>query len=148
MPFHFPLQAIVHLRQSIEHQQELRLRAANLAVSQMQHRIAEAELRQRELREIQSRELGVGLTAAELRFELQCEAELLRYKRELEPQLLRLQRARDQQRDVFQQARRGREMLESVRDHKLREYKLEASRREQRDLDDLFLLRRRYSLLG
>jgi flagellar biosynthesis chaperone FliJ len=41
-----------------------------------------------------------------------------------------------------------RETLESVRDRKLRNYKQEALRREQRELDDLFLLRREFSRPG
>jgi flagellar export protein FliJ len=148
MPFHFSLQAVLHLRQSIERQQELRLRAANQQVAQMQHAILQAQTRQQRLRESQSRELGAGTTAAELRFGLQCDAELARYKCGLEQQLSRLQQIRDQQREIFQQARRMRETLESVRDRKLRNYKQEALRREQRELDDLFLLRREFSRPG
>jgi flagellar export protein FliJ len=148
MPFHFPLQAVLHLRQSLEHQQELRLRVANQQVAQMQQGVAQVEARQAELHEDQSRQLAEGLTAAELRFALQCEAQLVRHKRELEQQLLRRLQWRDQQRELFQQARRAREMLESVRDQKLRTYNLEAVRRLQRDLADLFLMRREYLRRG
>jgi flagellar export protein FliJ len=142
MPFRFPLHAVLHLRQSIEHQQELRLRAANQLVAGLQHRIGQLDAHRQQLQRAQTKELWEGVTAAELRFELQCEAELLRSRRELELQCARLQQARDQQRQIFQQARRDREMLESVRDQKLQLYRQEKARREQRDLDDLFLMRR------
>jgi flagellar export protein FliJ len=148
MAFHFPLQAVLHLRQSLEHQQELRLRAANQQVARVQHMIEQMELRQRKLYSEQSRELSAGMTAAELRFGLQCETELLLRRREVEQQLLRLQQLRDQQRGIFHQARLARETLESVRDQQLREHKKEASRREQRSLDDQFLLRQEYLRRG
>ena len=144
MAFHFPLHAVLHFRQSIEHQQELRLRAANQQVARVQHLIEQTDLRRRELQSTQANELNAGMTVAELRFELQCEAELVRHRRELEQQLLQLQQLREQQRELLQQVRRAREMLESVRDRQLREYRQEALRREQRSLDDLFLLRREY----
>ena len=144
MPFNFPLQSILQFRRSLEHQQELRLRAANQQVARSQHLIEQIDLRRLDLQAERSRELGVGVTAAELRFGLQCEAELLRQKRELELQLIRLQQLRDQQREVFQQARRTRETLEAVRDQQLSVYKQEAARRNQRNLDDMFLLRRGY----
>jgi flagellar export protein FliJ len=148
MAFHFPLQAVLHLRQSMEHQQELRLRAANQQVARAQHMIEQMDLRRREFHSAQSRELSVGMRAAELRFGLQCEAELLLRRRELEQQLVRMQQLRDQQREVFHHARRARETLESVRDRQLRGYEKDALRREQRSLDDQFLLRREYLQRG
>jgi flagellar protein FliJ len=148
MPFRFPLQSILNFRQSIEHQQELRLRAANQQVARVRHLVEQIDARRQELHAAQSRELGTGLTSAELRFELQCDEELLRHRRELESHLVRLQQLRDQQREIFQQARRMRETLEAVRDQQLDSYKQEAARNEQRTLDDLFLLRRAYFRRG
>ena len=144
MAFHFPLQAVLHFRQSIEHQQELRLRAANQQVSRVQRVIEQMDLRRQEIHSARAKDLSAGVTAAELRFGLLCEGELLRNRGELEPQLLRLQQLRQQQRELLQQARRARETLESVRDGQLRDYRREALRREQRSLDDLFLMRREY----
>jgi flagellar export protein FliJ len=144
MAFHFRLAAVLHFRQSVEHQQELRLRAANQQVLRAQHRIEQMDARRGELLAAQSRQLSAGVTAAELRFELQCDAELLRHRGELAGQLARLQRQRDEQREIFQQARRARETLESVRDRQLRLFRQEAARREQRSQDDLFLLRREH----
>jgi flagellar protein FliJ len=144
MPFRFPLQSVLHFRQSLEHQQELRLRSATQQVMRVQRLVEQLEARRRELHAAQARELSSGLTAAELRFELQCEGELLRHERELEQQLIKLQQLRDQQRGIFQQAQRARQTLEAVRDRQLDLYRREAARREQRELDDLFLLRREY----
>jgi flagellar export protein FliJ len=144
MPFHFPLQAVLHYRQSMEHQQELRLRAANQQVARAQHLIDQMDLQTKERRSIEMEELSSGTSAAELQFGLLREASMLRRRREFEQQLIRAQQLRDQQREIFQQARRAREMLESLRDQQLHLYKKDAARREQRSLDDLFLMRREY----
>jgi flagellar export protein FliJ len=148
MPFHFPLNTVLHFRQSIEHQQELRLRAANQQVARVRHVIEQVDARRRELDSAQTKELGSGMTAAELQFGLLCEGELLRHRRELGQQLARLEQLREQQREIFRRARRARETLEAVRDQQLRLYQKEAARREQRSLDELFLLRREFLRRG
>jgi flagellar export protein FliJ len=148
MPFHFPLHAVLHFRQSIEHQQELRLRAANQLVARMQRLLEQMDAQRQELHSTQLKRLSSGMTGVELQFELQCERELLRHRRELEQQLARLQQLREQQREIFHQARRARETLEAVRDQQLRLYQKEAARHQQRGLDDLFLLRREYLRRG
>jgi len=148
MPFRFPLQAVLHFRHSIEHQQELRLRAANQQVARVQHLIEVTDSQRQNLYVNQSNELSQGVSAAELQFGLLYEKDLLRQRKELEPQLAQAQQQRHQQGEIFRRARQARETLESVRDRQLDLYKKEASRREQRGLDDLFLLRRKYLRRG
>jgi flagellar FliJ protein len=144
MPFRFALQPVLHLRQSLEHQQELRLRTANQQVARVRHLIEQLDAHRNDLDRQRSQELGAGTTAAEMRFELQREVELLRHRRELEQQLARLQQMRDQQRAALRQARQAREMLESLRERQFEAYRNESARREQRNVDDLFLLRKQY----
>jgi flagellar export protein FliJ len=144
MPFNFSLQAVLHFREGLEHQQELRLRAANQQVARVRHLIEQVDARSQELYSRQMADLSSGLTAAELRFGLLCETELLRHRRELEGELVRLQQLREKQREIYQQARRARQTLEALRDSQLAFYRKEAARREQRNLDDLFLMRREY----
>jgi len=62
----------------------------------------------------------------------------------MQRELVRLQALRDEQQKIFQQARRERETFESLRDRQLREYQREAKRGEQRQQDDLFLMRQAY----
>ena len=144
MAFRFPLEAVFHFRQSMEHQQELRLRAANQLVARARHLLEQLDQRIKEMRTRQSRELGAGTTAAELRFALQCEAALQQQRQQREQELKRLEALRDQQQKIFRQARRERETIESLRNRQLGEYQRERVRREQRQLDDLFLLRQAY----
>jgi flagellar export protein FliJ len=141
MAFHFPLAAVLHFRQSLEHQQELKLRAANQRVARVRRTIEHLDSRHQESVFLQSKRLTDGTTAAELRFELQCEAQLLRQRREAEQQLAVLEQARNQQRELFHQARRARETLATLRDKQLLLYRQRAARSEQRRLDDLFLMR-------
>jgi len=145
MGFRFALQSVLHLRQSLEHQQELRLRAANQQVARVKHGLEQIDTRRRQMQSMQAQELGSGLTAAELRFELHCEEAMQRQRRELEMQLARLLQWRDQQRVLLQRARQARETLEAVRDGELQRYRQQAARREQRTLDDLFLMRKNLS---
>lgn len=144
MAFQFPLQAVFHFRQSVEHQQELRLRAANQQVAKVRHLLDQLDDRIQQVQQRESQELDIGTTSAELRFALGCEAALHQHRQDAERELLRWQNLRDQQQKVFQQARRERETFESLRNHQLREYQRDAARREQRQLDDLFLLRQAY----
>jgi flagellar export protein FliJ len=144
MAFQFKLASVLHLRQSLEHQQELKLRAANQQVARVRHLIEQLDLRRQHWHDVQTKNLVQGLRAAELQFELLCDAELLRHRGLLEQELARQQQLREQQRELFQQARRARETLAAVRDKQLRLYNQDAVRKEQRNLDEMFLLRREY----
>jgi flagellar export protein FliJ len=148
MSFHFPLEAVLHFRKSVEHQQELRLRAANQYVTRVRHLIEQVEHRLKEAGNLRSRQLSSGTTAAELQFSLISESALSAQLPDLQRELVRLRTLRDQQQRIYQQARREREILESLRDRQLREYERNAARREQRQIDDLFLMRQAYLRRG
>jgi flagellar export protein FliJ len=148
MAFRFPLEVVFHFRQSMERQQELRLRAANQQVARVRHLLEQLDRRMEEMRACQSQQLGAGTTAAELRFALLCEGAFEQQRREKEQELVRLQALRDQQQRIFRQARRERETIESLRSRQLREYERNQARKEQRQLDDLFLLRQAYLRRG
>src|SRR5277367_3207539 len=141
MAFHFPLEAVFHFRQSVEHQQELRLRAANQLVARARHQVDQIDDRMRQMQAQQSRALDAGTTGSEVQFALFRESAIRQQRQDWARELTRLEQVRDQQRSVYQQARRERETFESLRDQQMRDYKRAASRREQRQLDDLHLLR-------
>src|SRR6266852_2418385 len=142
MPFRFALQTVFHFRQSLEHQQELRLRAASQQVMRVRHLIDQLDRRVEEVRNTQLQQLKAGTTSAELRFVMLGQAALARQRSELERELARLQHLRDEQQRLFEHQRRQRETLEGLRDGQLRVYQHEAARREQSTLDDLYLLQR------
>ena len=148
MAFHFPLDAVLHFRYSIEHQQELRLRAANQQVARVRHLIEQVDERTKYLQLRSMDELAAGTTSAEVRFSLAAEISLRSHRLDLERDLSRLQSLRDQQQRIFQQARREREVIETLRNQQAHEYERDRARREQRQLDDLFLLRQTYLRRG
>jgi flagellar export protein FliJ len=144
MPFRFPLQAPLHFRQSLEHQQELRLRAANQQVARVSHALEQLDSRIHHTQNLSSQYLATGTTGAELSFLQATEAFLHGQRQELEHELLRCRHVRDQQERVFRQARRERETFENLRNQQLRAYQRDQARREQRSLDDLFLMRKTF----
>jgi flagellar export protein FliJ len=148
MAFRFSLEAVLRLRQGMEHQQELRLRAAHQQVARVRHGIERIDHALGEAEQRSSSTLASGTTSAELLFALQSEAALLEHREKLGAELTRLTKLRDQQAEIFRQARRERDTIESLRDQQFREYKRGALRREQRRVDDLFLLRRDYQQRG
>lgn len=145
MAFRFPLQAVLHLRQSIEHQHELGLSAANQQVARVKRLIEQVDRCILESQQQSLRELESGTSAAEIRFALEMESHLSARRRDLE---LELTRFRDQQQQLFHQARRERETFSILREHQLREYQHNQSRREQRLLDELFLFRQSFRKRG
>jgi flagellar export protein FliJ len=148
MAFHFSLETIFHFRKSVELQQKLRLRTANQQLARVRHLLDQLDSRIREMHARQAQDLAAGATAAELIFALQCQAGMSQQRPAIERELLRLQNLRDVQQKIFHQARRDREVLESLRDSQLRDYECDQRRREQRSLDDLFLMRQAYLRRG
>ena len=144
MPFHFSLQAVLHFRQSVEHQEELRQRTANQQVARVRRVMELADERIRREQEMRSVELQAGTTSAEVRFSVAAQDALRAQRQKLEAELQRLQILRDQQQRIFQQARRERDVIQSLRDRQILEYKRESARREQQRADELFLLRQSY----
>jgi len=144
MPFRFPLQSLLRFRRSVERHEQTQLEIANQRVADMRGKIERLE-QSRDLRnESQRHGLNEGITGAELQFDLLCDGALASYRRDLEKELGQLEKLRDQQYEILRRARLQREILESVRDGQLREYRAQKIRRDQRSLDDLFLMRREF----
>ena len=148
MPFRFPLQSVFHFRQSVEHQQEMSLRAANQKVAHVRRLLEQLDhcLQQEHLQH--QAELCRGTNAASLHFALIRSTSLQETREALERELKRLQNLRDQQQRTFWHARQEREVIETLRERQLGEYKRDTAKRQQRLLDDLFLLRQAYTRRG
>lgn len=148
MAFQFSLQGVLRLRQTVERREEMRLQYANRQVATVRAQIESMDLHLRERALRWHQELNDGTFASELQFELAGESSVRFYRADLSKDLKRLEALRDQQREVFQQARASREIMESIRERQLEIYRQEKSRREQRYLDDLFLMQRKRSSQG
>jgi flagellar export protein FliJ len=142
MAFHFPLEAVLRYRRSIERQQEMRLQQANQKLAATEQRLMELFHTLAKMAGAQIEQLQSGTTAAEMHFSLLCRAAILRQRSELETQKVREQTLCRECVHALRQARQLREAAENLRHQQLAIYQQEGRRREQGQLDDLFLLRR------
>jgi len=142
MAFRFPLDTVLRVRQGMEHQQELLLREANqrLMSVEWQAEKLNSALMANSARALQ--QMLAGTSAAELHFDLLCRSTLLERRRSLEKDVAEARAARDTRAASFRQARQQREIVETLRQHSFRLYHQVESRRQQREIDDVFLLLR------
>jgi len=144
MPFRFPLQAVLHLRESVERQQQLELAAANQQVAGVSRLLEQVDRSIFDCQQESLRMLEFGTSAAALRFALELESGLRAKQTNLQQELARVTLLRDQQQQAFQRCRRERQTLETLRERQWLEYRRDQDRREQKRLDALFLSRQAY----
>ena len=144
MAFRFSLEAVLRLRLSYERLERLRLLALAAMIVRLRDEIAAAAREESVARNARHEMLGRGAMAAELQLGVSAEMARARRNRELAERLAALLRQHVKQSRAYQAARRKREILEHLREKKLREYRREQSRRAQQTLDELFLIRRSY----
>lgn len=138
------MEVLLRYRQGRERQQELLLLEANHQVLQVRHQIEGVNAGLANAAMHAERQLGSGWTAAELQFEMLCRSVLVERRHQLEKELARRNEARSKCLEAAIQARRQREVIETLRAHQFQLYRQEEGRREQRRLDDLFLMRRNW----
>jgi len=142
MGFVFSLQTLLRVREIFE---QAELQGLQTIAAQVDATRAEMEtldrLAEEDRREVWQDSLS-GLSGAELRFHLQREAARREQYESLGQKLLQLETARQAQQARYLQARQQREILSTLRERQEAEYKIEQSRREQRAVDELFLMRR------
>ena len=144
MAFHFSLDSLLRLRRSIEHQQEILLANASHNVALQQQKIMQLEESLRQRMEQEVKQLGVGAHAIELQTTLYIRSRALEKLGELQNELGQLKKVESVCRANLLRARQVRDILETLRERRLRQYQQEEARQEQRRMDDLFLLRREY----
>jgi flagellar export protein FliJ len=144
MAFRFPLEVLLRVRQGLERKQELRLQEANLRVAMVLGQIGDVHTGMENIEARRRPQLESGISAAELQFDVLCHSVLTERQHVLEKQLVEAEGDRHSCSEDFQQARRQREVMDTLRLHQLQDYRQEEARQDQRRLDDLFLLRRAY----
>jgi flagellar export protein FliJ len=142
MAFRFPLEVLLRLQRSVERQRELLLQVANARVDQATLQIEQVESWIRAYSDRQAQGLQTGMNAAEMHFAERCHEVLKDYKQSLEAELSKLEKIRAERRSAFEEARRQREVTHSLRERQLQAYRSEVRRREQRQVDDMFVMRR------
>src|SRR5271166_641859 len=149
MAFHFTLEAVLRFRQSLEDRELLRLQtllARHTALANQREQLRQAA---RHLQEETKLALQQQPTpAVEIHFAMARLHALEQRRQLIGEQLQYLQSAIAEQRSLFEQQRRNREVLETLRDAQWRDYRLVQQRREQARLDEMHLLRRKQQVRG
>ena len=143
MAFQFSLAGVLRYRQSQEERERLalqRLHTRRAALLRELHEIREASLQlQRSLRRHLQQAL-IPAVAVQVCGDMTNRLE--RRQQQLRAALLQLQSEVAVQTERYKQARQKREVLDSLCERQLNEYRRHQQRREQAAVDELFLLRR------
>jgi flagellar export protein FliJ len=143
MAFHFSLDSVLRLRQSLEDQEKQRLetllsRQKGLLDEIERSRDADFEMRLK----MQLQLIQGGLSAGEVQLQTFFLHARERHRQFLQIEVHKLQKDIAHQISAYQQERRRREVLESVRDRQLEIFQSEQQRKNQAQIDELHLLRR------
>jgi flagellar export protein FliJ len=141
MAFHFSLEAVLRVRRGQERVERQKLEAILSEEARTWARLEEVGHRQLELRRQFQHELGSGLAGSEVQYEALREASVASLIAALRTRLAELDQQHHAQAQIFIKARQRREVLENLRLRKLDLYRIDQARREQQELDDLFLMR-------
>jgi flagellar export protein FliJ len=132
------------VRQGLERQHELRLQEANQRVTMLRQQIEGVHSEAQNILTGRRPQFESGISAAELQFDVLCLSVLTERQHALEQQLVEAEALRHTRSEEFLQARRQREVIDTLRHHQLQDCQQAEARQDQRRLDDLFLLRRAY----
>jgi flagellar export protein FliJ len=141
MPFQFSLEAILRLRRGQERMERLKLEAIASELAQARRQldfITEQFLESR--RSFQLRLSGEAF-GSELRFEDEKSDRVKAASRALEIRISELEQDRLKQVERYSESRRNRELVENLRERRCAVYRQAMNRREQQQIDDLFLMR-------
>jgi len=142
MAFHFRLQTLLHLRQSLEDRERLRLTLILSAINRLRLQCERLDQDVADSAQDLCKHLAAGMPAADVHLVRLGMVSSRRHKELLLQKVVALTEQRHQQERAFRDAQRKRKILERLRDLQLEVYKREQDRREQQRLDDEFGLRR------
>jgi flagellar export protein FliJ len=142
MAFHFPLEAILRLRRGQERVERLKLEAIASTQAQARNQLENMTQQFLESRRRFQQQMGEDMFGAELQFEDARLDGVAGARRALEMRIAALEQLWLKQLERYSKAHHSRELLEKLRDRKFDLYRQSLSRREQQELDDLFLMRR------
>jgi len=139
MSFRFRLESLLHLKRSVERQQELLLASANQRVAVLQARVESIGAIRLELQASISRVVLDGGSSSDLHFHEEQLSVLARYEQLTLQNLQAAITARVRQCEALAEARRQRQIPETLRTNQLLAYRDQQKRRDQRDADELYL---------
>jgi flagellar export protein FliJ len=151
MAFHFALETVLRFQKSLERQQELLLQVANYEVAQVLQQMDRTNAAIAWTRVQEQRTLSSAGPAVEIHFLAELRKSLQAQQARLQGELEKREAERRVQLQAFEQLRRKRETIETLRERQQRAFRERHNRELQRQIDDLFLIlsiSRRKSLPG
>jgi flagellar export protein FliJ len=142
MPFRFPLQGLLRVREMQEKAELQGLQCLGAKVAAARAEIAALDAETQQARDAVWEEASAGITGAELHFSAARDLASRQRREILRAQLQEMERAQQEQLRRYLLARQKRETLDHLREGELTAYEREQSRQAQRQVDDLFLMRR------
>jgi len=142
MPFHFPLSSLLRLRESLEKNELLRLQAFAAQIAQVRAEIESLDTQIESSRREVLEQAAAGISGAELHIAALGEFARLELRAKLIVRRDELERARQVQQVRYADARQRREILSNLQERQCSAYQHEQARREQQQVDELFLIRR------
>ena len=146
MAFRFSLQAVLRLRRSYERRERLRLEIITRRRLHTRQQIDELKSEILEANDRLARTLQAGMPAVELHLEVAQANARAKRQEVLAEQLAKLTQEHRAQQVAYQHAQQQRQIIENLRDRLFAIYQQVQARREQQQLDDLFLIRREVGL--
>jgi flagellar export protein FliJ len=141
MAFHFPFEAVLRVRRGQERVERLKLEAIASEQARAKGQLDQMTEQFFESRRRFQRQMGQGTSGSELQFENARSELVAAARRALQVHILELEQQRLNQVRAYIKARQRREILENLRARQLEIFRQSLSRREQQQLDDLFLMR-------
>lgn len=141
MSFRFPLQPVLRLRKSYEQLERQRLETITHQLTQLREQSANLKIEQAAAAERLAKAMEKGLTSVELQFEVACSQAREVRQAILAKDIAAVAQQRQSQIVAFRRARQKRQILENLRIRQLESYEQIEARREQQQLDDMFLIR-------
>ncbi len=145
MGFRFPLATVLRVREIAEEREERLLKQILEQITLSQQSLAELEAQRRALRQRQESAWLRSTSATEIA----ASYDQIRRLRDLEASarehLEKLLLLREQQMAIYKTAHQSRELLSTIRNERLEQYRTTQERREQSAIDDAFSSRRRRS---
>ncbi len=141
MTFRFRLDGVLRFRKSVEQSEEVALYHIVREIIDVERELQQLESNQVRIREQREQDLTRTLPAVHLREIAERELELQTAADRVRSRLRQLETQRHQQLAIYQTAHQNREVLSELREQQRRTHQMEQRRREQKALDDLFLIR-------
>lgn len=141
MAFRFPLGSVLRYRESVERQEELKLRKLQLEAAGVRRAVEQAAMEIAIAQQARETAMQQPLPAAHLQAMLRVADAAIEKKRNLLGVLQKLEERRVEQMQSYQTAHRKRQMLSDLETRQRDSWDLQQVKTQQKALDDLFASR-------